>query len=163
MMTDGMYRLNAGIVVFNQEGKVLVCKRADFDNQWQFPQGGIENNENPRDAAQRELKEETNISSVKYVADYPRPLIYNFPEHILRKFQKMGRKNIGQKQYWYLFFFEGNEAEIDFMTNKDEIEFNSYKWIEIMQAVDLIVDFKKDVYQKVCSYFSPIINEYIKS
>lgn len=102
---NGKYRLNAGAIVFNREGKVLIFARADFDGQWQFPQGGIEAGEKPQAAALRELKEETNICSVIPAAAYPEPLRYDFPPQILEKFQKLGRSNIGQEQYWFLFYF----------------------------------------------------------
>ena len=69
-MKNDLYRLNAATVVFNKQGKVLICSRVDFENQWQFPQGGINNEENHQQAALRELREETNIFSVKH-ASYP--------------------------------------------------------------------------------------------
>lgn len=162
-MTNGQYRLNAGAIVFNKEGKVLVCERVDFENQWQFPQGGIDDGENYLEASRRELFEETNISSVKYIASYPQTLKYDFPPHIVKKFKQMGRTNIGQEQYWFLFLFEGNEKEICFSANQVEKEFNKYQWIDIIEAIDLVVDFKKEVYIKICSYFAPIINDYIKN
>ena len=63
-----IYRNCAGIIIFNTDKKVLVCARNDAsDFNWQFPQGGIENNEKPSQAALRELKEETSITSVKPV------------------------------------------------------------------------------------------------
>lgn len=161
-MINDLYRLNAAAIVFNQDGKVLVFGRIDFDNQWQFPQGGINDYESHKDAALRELKEETAIHSVKHVAEYPHPLKYDFPPNILQKFKKMGRTNIGQKQYWHLFFFNGSENEINFTSHPEEIEFKAYKWIDINDAPELVVDFKKEVYQKVCFYFHPIIQNYIK-
>ncbi len=161
-MTNELYRKNAAAVVFNNKGKVLVCSRTDVENQWQFPQGGINKGEYHKEAAFRELKEETNISSVKHIASYPEPLRYDFPPHILEKFQKMGRTNIGQEQYWHLFLFYGNENEINFNSYPEEIEFKSYKWIDIMQAPDLVVDFKKEVYLSVCNYFQPIIQNHVK-
>ena len=162
-MMNNLYRLNAAAIVFNQEGKVLVFGRVDFKNQWQFPQGGIDKNENHKDAALRELKEETGIHSVKHIAEYPQALRYDFPEDVLEKFKKMGRTNIGQEQYWHLFFFNGSIDEINFTSHPEEVEFKAYKWVDIMSAPKLVVDFKKDVYRKVCSYFQPIIQNYIKN
>lgn len=160
-MMNNLYRLNAAAIVFNQEGKVLVFGRAGFDNQWQFPQGGINKGENHQVAALRELQEETAIHSVEHVAEYPQALRYDFPSNVLEKFKKMGRTNIGQEQYWHLFFFNGSDDEINFTSHPEEIEFNAYKWIDIMSAPELVVDFKKDVYLKVCSYFQQIIQKYI--
>lgn len=160
-MMNGLYRLNAAAIVFNSQGKVLVFGRNDIENQWQFPQGGIEPNETPEVAARRELKEETNIQSVRLVAIMPQPLRYDFPPQVLEKFKKLGRTNIGQEQYWFLFYFEGSENEIDFTTNPDEIEFKAYKWIEIDEAPNLVVDFKKEVYQRVVKFMKPKIDIFL--
>ena len=53
-MKEEGYRLNVGIIVANNEGKLLLCKRRGI-NSWQFPQGGIDNSEDPLNAAKREL------------------------------------------------------------------------------------------------------------
>ena len=161
-MTNGKYRLNAGAIVFNREGKVLIFARADFDGQWQFPQGGIESGETPQAAALRELKEETNISSVVPAGAYPQPLRYDFPPQVLEKFKKLGRSNIGQEQYWFLFYFNGAESEINFSVRPEEIEFKDYQWIEIEKAPDLVVDFKKDVYRQVVAYMKPQIEDFLR-
>lgn len=161
-MKNSKYRLNAGAIVFNREGKVLIFARADFDGQWQFPQGGIEAGEKPQAAALRELKEETNICSVIPAAAYPEPLRYDFPPQILEKFQKLGRSNIGQEQYWFLFYFTGSETEIDFRTHPEEIEFKDYQWIEIEKVPDLVVDFKKDVYRQIATYMKPQIEAFLQ-
>ena len=141
--------------------QLCLTGRNDIENQWQFPQGGIEPNEIPEFAARRELKEETNIQSVRLVAIMPQPLRYDFPPQVLEKFKKLGRTNIGQEQYWFLFYFEGSENEIDFTTNPDEIEFKAYKWIEIDEAPNLVVDFKKEVYQQVVKFMKPKIDIFL--
>lgn len=156
------YRPNVGIVVFNKEKKVLMCARADCaDMQWQFPQGGIDVNEKPLAAAVRELKEETNISSVKFVAKTPQPLRYDFPSYVLAKQKQRGSSFIGQEQYWFLFYFYGNDAEIDFFTHPQEIEFKAFEWVDITEAPLRIVDFKKEVYSKVAQTFAPFIKSKI--
>ena len=100
------YRPNVGVVVFNKEKKVLMCARADCaDMQWQFPQGGIDANEKPLAAAVRELKEETNISSVDFVAKLQEPLRYDFPPQVLAKQKYRGSSFVGQEQYWFLFYY----------------------------------------------------------
>ena len=95
----GNYRKNVGIVVFNKELKVLMCARADSkDFNWQFPQGGINQNEDIIDAAKRELQEETGITSVELVARIPKALRYDFPDYVLAKFKKINisvKINIG--------------------------------------------------------------------
>lgn len=155
-MTELGYRKNVGVVVFNKDGKVLLCARNDqAEDCWQFPQGGIEKGESIKDAAERELYEETGIKSVQSVAQKKEPLRYDFPIEFKLPFR-------GQEQYWILFYFTGSDNEINFNVNPNEKEFRSYRWDDIMVAPKLIVDFKKDVYQKVVNFFNPIINNYLR-
>ena len=111
------YRPNAGIVVFRFDGKVLFCQRVEnYSKNWQFPQGGIDKEETPLQAAYRELKEETSVTSVEYVAALNKPLRYDFPKQIKYKNARKGIKNDGQEQYWHLFFFKGKDDDINFQT-----------------------------------------------
>ncbi len=148
------YRLNAGIVVVNAQGLALLCERSDYANQWQFPQGGINNGELPIDAAKRELYEETGIKSVKLLASNPTTLHYDFPPKIAAH-----HKYKGQEQYWFLFEFNGDDSEINLQINPNEIEFKSYRWAPIEEALEAVVEFKKEVYNKVVEYFTPIIEQ----
>lgn len=155
-MSELDYRKNVGVVVFNKEGKVLLCVRNDqVEDCWQFPQGGIEEGESIKVAAERELYEETGIKSVQLAAQMVDPLRYDFPIDFKLPFR-------GQEQYWVLFYFTGNNDEINFNVNPEEIEFRNYRWDDITIAPKLIVDFKKDVYQKVVNFFDPIINNYLR-
>ena len=155
---EALYRKNVGIVVFNQNAKVLMCARADKpDYQWQFPQGGIDEGEEVVNAAKRELWEETGIKSVKLIAVMPHSLRYDFPAVIKKKFSKQGCGFVGQEQSWVLFYFEGKDDEINFHTNPDEIEFKAYEWVDIYEAPKRIVEFKKKVYSEVVKSFSSII------
>ena len=154
------YRPNAGIVLFRADGKVLLCERIeDFPKRWQFPQGGIDAGETPFQAAIRELREETSVISAKFVAAFPDALLYDFPAEVKRRHPT--RHFDGQKQYWHLFFFKGTDDEINL--NTKEPEFRSYDWVDIKTAPDLVVEFKKDVYEKIVIVFSDVINEYLKS
>ncbi len=158
------YRPNVGIVVFNKFGKVLMCARADQkDMQWQFPQGGIDDKEDLLEAALRELKEETNLTSVKFVAKTQKPLRYDFPPHVLAKQKQKGYSFVGQEQHWFLFYFYGDDTEIDFLTHPQEIEFKAFEWVDITEAPLRIVDFKKDVYSEVAQTFAPFIKSKIES
>lgn len=160
-MTDE-YRLNAGTIVFNQQGKVWLGQRAgEHEEAWQFPQGGINTGESPKDAAIRELAEETNIRSAKIVAAYPEALRYKFSETVLDKLKKLGRNNIGQEQYWFLFYFDGDEQEINLRAHPEEIEFCDYRWVDMSEAVESVVDFKREVYRKVAQYMQPKIDEFL--
>lgn len=141
-----LYRKNVGIVVFNRNKQVLWCERKDISGQWQFPQGGIEDNETFTEAAFRELKEETSITSVEVAAVIDPPLAYDFPPAIAHKFKKRG-----QAMNWVLFRFTGKDEEINLQTA--EPEFVNWKWVDIDITPSEIVQFKKDVYKKMVADF----------
>ena len=151
------YRLNAGIVVFNKARKVLLCRRNDVKDSWQFPQGGIDKGETPKEAAVRELREETSVVSVKFIEALPQPLKYDFPDNIKQRHPE--RHYDGQEQYWHLFLFEGNDDEINLKT--EEPEFRSYEWVDIMTAPKKVVDFKKKIYDVVAKEFALSIKKYL--
>lgn len=155
------FRKNVGIVVFNRNKKVLMCARADkAGSEWQFPQGGIDEGEDIVKAAHRELQEETGITSVRLAGKIDESIRYRFPSEIRNKFRKNGYRIAGQEQYWVLFYFYGDDGEIDFCTYPEEIEFKAYEWTDIEEAPKRIVAFKKEVYQKVAKTFAPIIRDY---
>lgn len=156
----GLYRKNVGIVVFNKGRKVFMAARADKpDMQWQFPQGGLEPGETVTEAAYRELAEETGIKSAQAVYVLPEALRYDLPQDVTKAFQKAGCPYTGQEQTWVLFYFCGDDSEIDFTTNPQEIEFKAYEWVDIDEAPKRIVAFKKHVYQTVAEAFKPIIEK----
>lgn len=102
----GVYRKNVGIAVFNKDQKVLMCARADKPGfAWQFPQGGIDNGETPLEAAYRELKEETGITSVELVAQLNKPLRYDFPAEILENFKNSAETISGKSSTGFCFIF----------------------------------------------------------
>ena len=153
------YRKCAGVIVFNKNKKVLVCARNDTKGtDWQFPQGGIEAGEQPHLAAMRELKEETSVVSVEFVKGLENPIRYDFPLEVKQKLQKRGIKSDGQEMYWSLLFFYGSDEEINL--NTQEPEFKAYEWVEPIEAVNRIVDFKKEVYCKAVAEFEPVIKNY---
>lgn len=158
------FRKNAGIVVFNADRKVLLCKRINCDASkcWQFPQGGIDGGETPLQAAYRELKEETGITSVKLAAHLEDPIRYYFPEDVLEKFKKTGRDFLGQDQYWTLFYFTGNDEEINFRTHPEEIEFDGYRWADIEEAPKVVWKPKKEAYRLMVKQFKPVIDDWDK-
>lgn len=154
------YRRNSGIVVFREDGKVLLCERVeDYPKRWQFPQGGIDQGETPLQAAVRELKEETSVTSVKFICALPEPLRYTFPEVVKAKLAVRGIFDDGQEQYWHLFFFEGEKSEINIQTKVPE--FRSYAWVDIEQAPEMVVEFKRHNYETVAQEFHKKIKEYL--
>ena len=148
-------RNGVGIVVLNNEDKVFVAKRIDNPkNFWQMPQGGVDEGENLLKAAYRELEEETSIKNVELIKELDGTLTYDLPDHLLGIIWK--GKYRGQKQKWFLMRFNGEEKEINIKTKNPE--FLEWKWIEINQITEVVVDFKLQVYKKVKEKVEKIIN-----
>jgi putative (di)nucleoside polyphosphate hydrolase len=149
------YRNGVGIVVLNYENKVFVAKRIDNPkNFWQMPQGGVDEGEDLLNAAYRELKEETSIFNVKLIKEIEDWTQYDLPSKLIGIIWK-GRYK-GQKQKWFIFKFLGKDTEINIKTKNPE--FLDWKWIEIGKITEIVVDFKKEVYQKVEKEIKKIIN-----
>ena len=148
-------RNGVGIVVLNNENKVFVAKRIDNPkNFWQMPQGGIDDGEDSLKAALRELEEETSIKNVKLIKEIEETLTYELPNHLLGIIWK--GKYRGQKQKWFLMRFTGEEKEINIKTKN--AEFLDWKWIELDQITDVVVDFKLHVYEELKKKIKKIIN-----
>ena len=147
-------RNGVGIVVLNKKNKVLVEKRIDNPkNYWQMPQGGVDKGEDFIKAAYRELEEETNIKSVKLIKELDGTITYELPNHLLGIIWK-GRYR-GQKQKWFLMRFVGEDKEIDIKTKNPE--FLDWKWIDIDQITEVVVDFKLHVYKELKEKIKRII------
>ena len=144
------YRHGVGMMVFNDEKQIFVGKRIDNQEAWQMPQGGVDKGENVEVAAKRELYEETGIQSIRIIKKSDKEYIYDLPDHLLGKIWKGKYK--GQKQTWYLMKFLGPDSEINI--NQKHPEFNEWKWVSIDELPNLIVSFKKDLYQAVIAEFT---------
>jgi putative (di)nucleoside polyphosphate hydrolase len=139
-------RSGVGIVVLNKDNKVFVAKRIDNPKKfWQMPQGGVNKDEDFLTAAYRELKEETNIKSVKLVKELEELITYELPPYLLGIIWKGKYK--GQKQKWFVMKFIGDDSEINIKTKHPE--FLEWKWIELNHITDVVVNFKLNVYKKV--------------
>ena len=143
---DLPFRTGIGVVVLNTKNKVFVGKRKDnpFD-KWQMPQGGVDQNESLLVAMKRELEEETSIKKIVILKEFNHWLEYELPENLIGKIWK--GKYRGQKQKWFIVKFIGNDNEININTKYPE--FIEWKWIEMDLLPDLIVKFKKQLYEKV--------------
>ena len=161
-MKEEGYRLNVGIMLANSVGELLLCKRKGM-NSWQFPQGGIDKNEDPLRAAKRELFEEVGISSkyVELIKSSNYWYKYDVPKRSRRKIF-INKKFKGQKQKWFLFKLKEN-TQISFENDPDN-EFENFKWVSYWYPLAVIVSFKEAVYRKAlnelkyayCSEFSDV-------
>ncbi len=148
------YRAGVGIVLLNKDNKVFVAKRIDNSNNfWQMPQGGKDKGEKNIDAALRELFEETSIKNVTVIKEIDETITYDLPKNLLGIIWKGKYK--GQIQKWFIMKFNGDEKEINIKTKKPE--FLEWKWINIENITDNVVDFKMDVYKKLKSEIKKII------
>ena len=146
------YRPCVGVVLIDARGLVFAGQRIDSPSPaWQMPQGGIDEGEKPRDAAYRELWEETGITrdKVEFVAKTHGWVTYDLPPELLGKV--WGGKYRGQKQKWFLFRFTGHDSDIRIAT--DHPEFSTWRWITADELLDSIVPFKRAVYEKVIRSF----------
>jgi putative (di)nucleoside polyphosphate hydrolase len=153
-MTAGSYRLCAGIMLVNQDGKVFVGQRLDsVVEAWQMPQGGIDPGETARDAALRELGEETGVAPhlVEIVAQSTREHLYDLPPELMGIL--WNGKYRGQNQTWFLMRFLGSDSDVNIAT--DTQEFRDWQWAPVDALVDLIVPFKRELYANVIAEFRP--------
>jgi putative (di)nucleoside polyphosphate hydrolase len=153
------YRPCAGMMVLNRAGLAFIGRRVngpehvDSTHVWQMPQGGIDPDEDPWPAALRELHEETNISSVQRLGEVAEWLTYDIPREIVG--QAWNGKYRGQKQKWFALRFTGDESEIDIAhpAGGHEPEFVEWRWEKLQNLPDLVVPFKRKIYERVVAEF----------
>ena len=154
-MTDSPlpYRPCAGIMLLNARGEVFVGQRIDTTLEaWQMPQGGIDPGEEAEAAALRELGEETGVTpdKVALIAVAPHDLYYDLPAELIGKVWK-GRYR-GQAQRWFLYRFLGEDSDVNIATAHEE--FRAWRWIAPADLPQLIVPFKRELYQQVLAAFA---------
>ncbi len=153
------YRPCVGAAVFNATGHVFIGRRfadeehTDDNHAWQMPQGGIDKGEDPLTAAIRELYEETSIRSVRVIGEAPDWLSYDIPREVVGRAWK--GKYRGQKQKWFAFRFEGEDDEIDVAHpgGGHKAEFSAWRWERLERVPELIIPFKRKVYDQVVEAF----------
>ena len=139
-------RSGVGIVVLNNKNQVFLAKRIDNPkNFWQMPQGGVNYGEKYYEAAIRELEEETSIKTVSLIKEIDGLTTYLLPNHLVGIIWKGKYK--GQKQKWFIVRFEGKEDEINIKTKHPE--FLDWKWVNIENLTDEVVNFKIHVYKQI--------------
>ncbi len=148
------YRLGVGILLLNARNQVFVAKRIDtLAEAWQMPQGGIDENEDSLAAAHRELAEETSVTNAILLAESRGWLSYDLPDELIPKLWK-GRFR-GQKQKWYAMRMTADETQINLETQHPE--FSEYKWVEMTELPDIIVPFKRPLYEQIVKEFEALI------
>jgi putative (di)nucleoside polyphosphate hydrolase len=136
------YRRGVGIMLLNDRNEVFVGQRSDIQGDaWQMPQGGIDGNEEPADAAFRELREEIGTDKAKIIAESKSWLRYDLPAELRKHWNDRWR---GQQQKWFVMRFEGKVGDINIATS--HAEFSAWKWVPSEFLPDLIVDFKRQLY-----------------
>lgn len=150
MEKDKFYRPNVAAIILTSayplECKIFLGRRNDMKNVWQFPQGGIDENEKPIEALWRELKEEIGTDELEFIAEFPGWLSYDFPESALKKMKPY----IGQKQKYFLVRLKA-DAKININTKKPE--FNDFRFVDVKEIYENIHHFKRKIYLEVLKYF----------
>ncbi len=158
MMIDRAgFRLNVGIVIVNESGRVFWGKRHGHD-AWQFPQGGLAPGETAEDALFRELREEVGLerTDVEVLGSTKRWLKYRLPKQYLR--HGSNPLVIGQKQKWFLLKLISSEQKIR-LDLSDSPEFDSWRWIDFKEPQEQVIFFKKQVYMQAMKELEQLLKK----
>ncbi len=149
------YRPAAGIIVFNEHGKVWLGRRKGQKGQyvWQLPQGGIDPGEKAEDAAMRELYEETGITAdnAVIIGKIEDELFYDFPKNIMRWRRSLVWR--GQRQSWFAVRFTGQDRDVDLKAHPPQ-EFSKWRWADLADIPELIIPFKRKIYERLVDEFA---------
>ena len=148
------YRLGVGAVLLDARGRVFVAQRIDTPGAWQMPQGGIDTGEDPSVTVVRELQEEIGTDKAEIIAETAEWLTYDLPDDIRAKVWK-GRYR-GQKQKWFALRFTGKDKDIDLAAHKHP-EFSTWRWADLADLPDLIVPFKRPLYEQIVEAFQHLV------
>jgi len=147
------YRPGVGLALFDRRGLVFAAQRIDMAVEaWQMPQGGIDAGETPRQAALRELKEETGTDKAEFKAEITDWLTYELPAELAGRAWRGSFR--GQRQKWFALAFAGTDADIDIATRHPE--FRAWRWMPLDAVAKAIVPFKRAVYERVAHEFAPV-------
>lgn len=140
------YRPNVAMVVINSENKVLICRRRNTQT-WQFPQGGIDADEDIKEAMYRELFEEVGLSKqdIEVIGESKATITYDIPKTL--RSLVLGGKFKGQDQKWFLLRIKNDECNIN-LENEALPEFEEFEWVSYWRPLDRIIDFKKEAYRQ---------------
>lgn len=153
------YRPCVGLMIAAPGRGVFIGRRIGIADGWQMPQGGIDPGETPEVAAMRELEEETGLTDAKIVGAHSKWLNYDLPDWALGR--RWRSRWIGQTQKWYLLRYDGPDAAVDL--ERHQVEFEAWRWAQPDEVLTSIVDFKRDVYERVMAELADpaeaIVNE----
>lgn len=151
---SGPFRPGVGIVLLNAHGEVFVGRRIDHERGgWQMPQGGIEPDETPVEAARRELREEIGTDNAEVIAESRGWIRYALPSHLVG--QAWSGRWRGQQQKWFAMRFLGSDSEINLETAHPE--FSAWRWAPAAWVPEMIVGFKQQLYQAVLGGFDSVL------
>jgi putative (di)nucleoside polyphosphate hydrolase len=150
------FRANVGIIVTNGQGRLLWARRCGSSNAWQFPQGGIHENETPIDAMYRELTEELGLTAqdVKVIAETKGWVRYRLPVRFQRHDDT--QKCIGQNQKWFLLQLMSDDTAVK-LNASSHPEFDSWRWVSYWFPLKQVIFFKRYVYRRVLEEFLPLV------
>ena len=153
MIDSEGFRPNVGIMLANARGEVLWARRVGQD-AWQFPQGGIQEGESPKQALFRELQEEVGLTEkdVEVIGSTRGWLRYRLPQRLLRKDSKP--LCIGQKQKWFLLRMLADDSAVTF-ENDYKPEFDHWRWVSYWYPLGQVISFKKEVYRRALKELAP--------
>ncbi|KAL9325033.1 hypothetical protein ACSQ67_005678 [Phaseolus vulgaris] len=153
------YRPNVGVCLINSDDQIFVASRLNVPGAWQMPQvslGGIEEGEEPKSAAIRELREETGIVSAEIIAEVQKWLTYDFPPAVKAKVNRLwGGEWHGQAQKWFLMRLTKDDSEVNLANGEAEPEFAEWKWADPEEVIEQAVDYKRPTYEEVIRTFKP--------
>ena len=156
MIDSSGYRKNVGIILVNSNSELLICKRFK-EQSWQFPQGGFKKNETAESAMYRELYEEVGLkkNDVLIIGRTKEWLKYELPKKYQRKTNN--QLCVGQKQIWFLLKLATDEAFINLNISKKP-EFDGWRWVSKQEPLDLVINFKKNVYEMAINELMPLLD-----
>ncbi|MEO5702957.1 MAG: RNA pyrophosphohydrolase [Gammaproteobacteria bacterium] len=156
MINSDGYRPNVGIILSNQQGKVLWARRIG-QKAWQFPQGGMAENETPMQAMYREMAEEIGLQpgDVHIMGSTRDWLRYQLPHNLIR--YRQNPLYIGQKQIWFLLRLLAGEDAVRLDSNSKP-EFDRWRWVDYWEPLQEVVSFKREVYEQALRELAPLLS-----